>query len=301
MICELRNLPLIFDRQIANAMAIVIAMSSPTTHCDYRDAETILSDLNSDVYLKSSQNCRANRRIQSFRIPMLIHIQLALSLKCLRMYISRTYSVQFLPSRKSSDYYYHLDCKYNALHMKVVGDDTNVGQEHIENIKNNINKFLADERLFFPNSSADCIPSSPARLKNISSPIVNQLITPNNVETLRVIRKRSSSCNRSSIKENKRSSVLKRLRSQLQYSQSKNSSKGSAQKEESIGEILNKLIATQDEYYKIINGKSCMSVRTGLHVQDMISNCGCSLEKMPIIIETVLKMLFGDIDEISIK
>ena len=73
MICELRNLPLIFDRQIANAMAIVIAMSSPTTHCDYRDAETILSDLNSDVYLKSSQNCRANRRIQSFRIPMLIH------------------------------------------------------------------------------------------------------------------------------------------------------------------------------------------------------------------------------------
>ena len=44
-----------------------------------------------------------------------------------------------------------------------------------------------------------------------------------------------------------------------------------------------------------------MSVRTGLHVQDMISNCGCSLEKMPIIIETVLKMLFGDIDEISIK
>ena len=185
--------------------------------------------------------------------------------------------------------------------MKVVGDDTNVGQEHIENIKNNINKFLADERLFFPNSSADCIPSSPARLKNISSPIVNQLITPNNVETLRVIRKRSSSCNRSSIKENKRSSVLKRLRSQLQYSQSKNSSKGSALKEESIGEILNKLIATQDEYYKIINGKSCMSVRTGLHVQDMISNCGCSLEKMPIIIETVLKMLFGDIDETSIK
>ena len=33
----------------------------------------------------------------------------------------------------------------------------------------------------------------------------------------------------------------------------------------------------------------------------MISNCGCSLEKMPIIIETVLKMLFGDIDKISIK
>jgi hypothetical protein len=87
----------------------------------------------------------------------------------------------------------------------------------------------------------------------------------------------------------------------LQYSKSKSASKSSAPKEESIGEILIKLIATQNEYYKIINGKSCMSVRTGLYVQDMISNCGCSLEKMPIIVETVLKMLFGDIDEMSIK
>ena len=103
MICDLLNLSLIFDRQIANAMAIVIAMSNPITHCDYRDAETILSDLNSDVYFKSSQNCRANRRIQSFRIPMLIHLQLGLSLHSLRVYIAKTYSVDFLQSRKTSE------------------------------------------------------------------------------------------------------------------------------------------------------------------------------------------------------
>ena len=153
MICELRNLPVILDRQIANAMAIVIAMSSPITHCDYRDAGTVLADLKNDVYFKSNQNGRANRRIQSFRVPMLIHLQLGLSLKCLRTYISRTYSILFLPSRKSTDYFYYLDRKYNALQMKVVGDDTNVGQEHIANIKNNINKFLSDERLTISNSS----------------------------------------------------------------------------------------------------------------------------------------------------
>lgn len=301
MICDLRNLPLILDRQIANAMAIVIAMSSPITHCDYRDAETILSDLNSDVYFKSSQNCRANRRIQSFRIPMLIHLQLGLSLHSLRVYIAKTYSVDFLQSRKTSDYYYHLDRKYNAYKMKILGDDTKVGQEGIENIKNNINKFLADERNLLSNSSPISARSFPAQLEKVSSQILNPLITPNNVEPLRVIRKTSRSCNRSSVKEIKQANILKKLRLKLQYSQSRCGSKSSAAKEESIGEILNELIATQNEYYKIINGKSCLSVRTGLHVQDMISNCGCSLEKMPIIIETVLKMLFGDIDKISIK
>jgi hypothetical protein len=195
MICELRNLPVTLDRQIANAMAIIIAMSSPITHCDYRDAETILADLKRDVYFKSSQNCRANRRIQSFRVPMLIHLQLGFSLKCLRTYISRTYSILFLPSRKSSDYFYHLDRKYNALQMKVVGDDTNVGQERIEEIKNNINKFLAEERILLSNSSVSVTPSPSVRHEKVSSPIVTPLITVNNLGIPKITR----SCNRSSV------------------------------------------------------------------------------------------------------
>ena len=42
----------------------------------------------------------------------------------------------------------------------------------------------------------------------------------------------------------------------------------------------------------MVNCKLCLSVRTGLHIQDMISNCGCRLEKMLTMIEIVLNMLF---------
>ena len=48
-------------------------------------------------------------------------------------------------------------------------------------------------------------------------------------------------------------------------------------------------------YTENINGEECVSIVSGLHIQDLISNCGCSVEKIPIIIGTVLSMLFGDV------
>jgi hypothetical protein len=68
-----------------------------------------------------------------------------------------------------------------------------------------------------------------------------------------------------------------------------------------IGDKLVDLVIKQSKYYDIINGKLCLSIRTGIFIQDLISNCGCSLEKMPIIIGTVLRMLFGNIDAMSMK
>ena len=71
--------------------------------------------------------------------------------------------------------------------------------------------------------------------------------------------------------------------------------------EEMIGNKLVDLVMKQSKYYDITNGKLCLSIRTGIFIQDLISNCGCSLEKLPIIIGTVLRMLFGNIDEVSMK
>ena len=68
-----------------------------------------------------------------------------------------------------------------------------------------------------------------------------------------------------------------------------------------IGDKLVELVMKQSKYYDIINGKLCLSIRTGVFIQDLISNCGCNLEKMLIIIGTVLRMLFGDIDVVSMK
>ena len=146
MVCELQFSPPKLDDEIANAMAIAIAMSSPIKYSDYRDAETIIRDLTREVYGAVRRNGGSNRLKQAFTIPNLVHLQLGLSLHCLRVYVSRTYSVLFLQSRKKSDFFHHSNSRYNAYKMKVLGDDTNVGNELIEVIRNNIQNFLAEER-----------------------------------------------------------------------------------------------------------------------------------------------------------
>ena len=139
----LRYLPLILNREKANAMAIAIAMSSPIIHYDFRDAQTILSDLDSKVHAEPRRKGRSVRRIQLSRFPMLIHLLRGLSLHSLQVYIARKYSVLFLQSRKTTDYYKHSYQNYNAYKMKVLGDGTNIGQEKMESIYNNFIKFLA--------------------------------------------------------------------------------------------------------------------------------------------------------------
>ena len=42
-------------------MAIAIAMSSPITYCDFRDAETIMHDLRSVVYGSVHRDGKSNR------------------------------------------------------------------------------------------------------------------------------------------------------------------------------------------------------------------------------------------------
>lgn len=51
--------------------------------------------------------------------------------------------------------------------------------------------------------------------------------------------------------------------------------------------LLVSLIKKAGCYTQIINGKECMSLVSGLMIQDMISNSGCSMEKIPIIIGQV--------------
>lgn len=63
--------------------------------------------------------------------------------------------------------------------------------------------------------------------------------------------------------------------------------------EKSIGEKLIDLITQANVLTEIINGKPTLSIVTGLLVQDLISNCGCSMNKLPMIISTVITMFFG--------
>ena len=62
--------------------------------------------------------------------------------------------------------------------------------------------------------------------------------------------------NHPSEKELKQAINYKRLRERLRYiEKNKSDIRSSAPKEESIDETLIKLIATQNKYYKMINGK----------------------------------------------
>lgn len=57
------------------------------------------------------------------------------------------------------------------------------------------------------------------------------------------------------------------------------------------------LIGEAKSYIREINWEECVSIVSGLLLQDLISNCGCSVEKLPLIIGTVLTMLFGGLDD----
>jgi hypothetical protein len=70
-------------------------------------------------------------------------------------------------------------------------------------------------------------------------------------------------------------------------------------KREIIGHALLKLIEDGDSYHQKINGENCVSITAGLLLQDLISNSGISVEKLPLAIGTVITLLFGKIDEVS--
>ena len=57
-----------------------------------------------------------------------------------------------------------------------------------------------------------------------------------------------------------------------------------------IGSSVVQLIKKANVYTEQINGEECVSIVSGLLIQDLISNCGCSVEKLPLIIGTVLSM-----------
>jgi hypothetical protein len=101
--------------------------------------------------------------------------------------------------------------------------------------------------------------------------------------------------------ENEKRKRLNKIRMNLNYSRGVenksalicNDEQGST----SVGNKVAKLIAGAKVYTENVNGEECVSIMSGLHIQDLISNCGCSVEKLPIIIGTVISMLFGDIGD----
>jgi hypothetical protein len=91
---------------------------------------------------------------------------------------------------------------------------------------------------------------------------------------------------------------LKKLRSSLSYFKNKNSTHDKSISsietiEKSVGEKLIDLITEANVLTEVINGKPTLSIVTGLLIQDLVSNCGCSITKMPMIVATVLTMFFG--------
>ena len=117
---------------------------------------------------------------------------------------------------------------------------------------------------------------------------------------------------RSSWNSIRRSAKLKKLRSSLSYLKNKRNKlvyreraaeavEEAVEEEESVGQQLLKLIAKSNVYTEMINGKETLSVVTGLLVQDLLSNCGCSANKLPMIISTVITMLFGLVDVDSFR
>ena len=93
--------------------------------------------------------------------------------------------------------------------------------------------------------------------------------------------------------------LLKKLRSSLSYlrsKQQKNIDNNEGVVIRTVGERLSILIAEVGVFTQQINGKEALSVQSGVFIQDLISNCGCSMKKIPLIVSIVLSMLFGLID-----
>ena len=93
--------------------------------------------------------------------------------------------------------------------------------------------------------------------------------------------------------------LLKKLRSSLSYlrsKQQKSIDNNAGVIIRTVGEKLSDLIAGVGVFTQHINGKETLSVQSGEFIQDLISNCGCSMKKIPLIVSIVLSMLFGLID-----
>ena len=94
---------------------------------------------------------------------------------------------------------------------------------------------------------------------------------------------------------------LNRIRMNLNYSKNAENKIAIISDEDpgttSIGNKVALLIAEAKVYTENVNGEECVSIASGLHIQDLISNCGCSVEKLPMIVGTVLSMLFGDVGD----
>lgn len=99
-------------------------------------------------------------------------------------------------------------------------------------------------------------------------------------------------------KEIQKQYKIKNLTAQLLYQKEKNNNITTqlidqfeeTDEEKSIKEISSHLISLINRagsYTQIINGKECVSIISGLIIQDMISNSGCSMEKIPIIVGQV--------------
>lgn len=321
MVYDMVNVPTNLDMLIANALAIAIAMSDPQNYSDYRSARKIIKDLDDAGYSRKNLSEKNTRQNRQHVIPELLHLQLGLSSSSLRVHIERTFSVLFLRSRKESDYFTFMGVTYNAYHMKVQGDYSDMGHRNIGQIKICLDEFIKEERvssdelLNAANSMAAVAieitpavgPESTRAVDTEECPVDNtteSLVgTRQRVSVPPIVRRKGfRSLNQPSLKEIKMTYTIKKMKQREKYAKKTRANRPiNTVIEELIGNKLHDLVMKQNKYYDIINGKLCLSVRTGLFVQDLISNCGCSLEKMPIMISTVLRMLFGSINEVSMR
>jgi hypothetical protein len=128
------------------------------------------------------------------------------------------------------------------------------------------------------------------------TPLVTELEGKSNVEN-GILKKRG----RPESEKDDKDLRISRLRNKLNYKIRTSTKSRIAFEEESIeesiGSKLLNLIKEVGSYTEQINGEECMSIVSGLLIQDLISNCGCSVEKLPMIIGTVLTTLLGELDE----
>ena len=300
MACELESIPQSCDVAIANAMAIAIAMSNPQVYSIFRDSFSIINDLSDEAYGRNQLARRNSRQKLLYQIPNLMNLQLGLSLRILRVYLGRTYCVLFIQSRKESNRCNFGDTYLYPYLMKVLGDSSNVGYEYISLIEKNICDFLSRERLLLASRSKD-VSSGIASVIIIPPPFSDVIAEPH-TPTVESEKKCIHNNTRLTNKVKKLRYTIKKMRQTDKYAKKVNSNKNTSPiKEKTIGMKIVELIRDEKTYTKLINGRICLSITTGILVHDLISNCGCSLEKMPAIIEIVLRMLFGNIDKKSVS
>jgi hypothetical protein len=105
----------------------------------------------------------------------------------------------------------------------------------------------------------------------------------------------------------KRRQHLRKVNASLRYYKGKNKfiknpmTELMEEETNTMGNKLMSLIKEGNVFTELINGRQTLSITSGLLVQDLISNCGCSVSKIPMIISIVITMLFGLVDMGSFK